>query len=91
MSGPSTVSFRESTNEIRIDLQSLGSHTRVMNCRQEETQLPRDPEDRTVSRDPHEILEKMLDKTLADSFPASDPPSTIPNPSDDSLEPRNAE
>jgi len=24
--------------------------------------------------------EKMLDKTLADSFPTSDPPSTIPNP-----------
>jgi hypothetical protein len=24
--------------------------------------------------------ERMLDKTLADSFPTSDPPSTIPNP-----------
>jgi len=22
----------------------------------------------------------MMDKTLADSYPASDPPSTIPNP-----------
>jgi hypothetical protein len=28
--------------------------------------------------------EKMLDKTLADSFPTSDPPSTIPNPGDGS-------
>ena len=27
-----------------------------------------------------ECEEKSLDKTLADSFPASDPPSTIPNP-----------
>ncbi len=26
--------------------------------------------------------EKTLDKTLADSFPTSDPPSTIPNPGD---------
>ena len=26
--------------------------------------------------------EKMLDKTLADSFPTSDPPSTIPDPGD---------
>jgi hypothetical protein len=27
------------------------------------------------------IREETLDKTLADSFPSSDPPSTIPNPS----------
>jgi hypothetical protein len=26
------------------------------------------------------IREAALDETLADSFPASDPPSTIPNP-----------
>jgi len=26
--------------------------------------------------------EESLDKTLEDSFPASDPPSTIPNPDD---------
>jgi len=25
----------------------------------------------------------MLDKTLADSFPTSDPPSTIPDPEED--------
>jgi hypothetical protein len=29
--------------------------------------------------------EKMLDKTLADSYWTSDPSSTIPNPSEDSL------
>lgn len=27
-----------------------------------------------------ELREKMLDKTLADTFPNSDPPSTNPNP-----------
>lgn len=30
------------------------------------------------------IREAALDKTLADTFPASDPPSTNPNPCDDS-------
>ncbi len=28
----------------------------------------------------------MLDKTIADTFPASDPPSSIPNPTGDSFE-----
>ena len=32
--------------------------------------------------DGRQSAEKMLDKTLADSFPTSDPPSTIPNPGD---------
>jgi hypothetical protein len=41
---------------------------------------PRDPEDRPA-RNPRELKEKMEDKTLADSFPASDPPSSIPDPS----------
>jgi hemerythrin-like domain-containing protein len=41
----------------------------------------RDPEDRTVNGDdPSQVREKMLDKTIADSFPASDPPSTEPAP-----------
>lgn len=30
------------------------------------------------------IREAALDKTIADSFPASDPPSTVPNPDDHS-------
>ena len=47
--------------------------------------LQRDPEDRSVAADGDELREKMMDKTLADSYPASDPPSTIPNPSEDSL------
>jgi len=42
----------------------------------------RDPEDRHVETH-MEIRDKMLDKTLADSFPTSDPPSTIPDPEED--------
>jgi hypothetical protein len=46
----------------------------------------RDPEDRRVpAMDEAAVREKMLDKTLADSYPASDPPSTLPNPSVDSM------
>jgi hypothetical protein len=42
---------------------------------------PRDPEDSPTPRnDEHAQREKHLDKTLADSFPTSDPPSTIPDP-----------
>jgi len=40
----------------------------------------RDPEDRPVHTR-EELREKMLDKTIADSFPTSDPPSTLPDPS----------
>ena len=43
----------------------------------------RDPEDRPVADKPHTLKDKMLDKTLADSFPTSDPPSTIPDPEED--------
>ena len=52
----------------------------------------RDPEERPVSQhDEEEKREKMHDKTLADSFPTSDPPSTIPDPAeDDSLDHRKA-
>jgi hypothetical protein len=47
---------------------------------------PRDPEDRIVDPgDPQAKREKMLDKTIADSFPASDPPSSLPNPIEDSF------
>jgi len=53
---------------------------------------PHDPEHSGSQRDPEERLvadgqparDKGLDKTLADSFPTSDPPSTIPNPHMDS-------
>ena len=43
---------------------------------------PRDPEDRPAG-DPASCREKMFDKTVADSFPASDPPSSRPDPEAD--------
>ena len=46
----------------------------------------RDPEDRHA--DPEDEAgkrEKMFDKTIADSFPASDPPSSRPDPGEDSF------
>jgi hypothetical protein len=48
----------------------------------EECGSRRDPEERPAE-DITELKEKALDKTLADSFPTSDPPSTIPDPSED--------
>lgn len=46
----------------------------------------RDPEDRFIDEDNiFERKEKMLDKTVADTFPASDPPSSIPDPDEDSF------
>jgi len=52
--------------------------------RQEHPGSRRDPEERPVDQqDKAEVREKMLDKTLADSFPTSDPPSSIPDPSED--------
>jgi hypothetical protein len=47
-------------------------------------QHPRDPEDRRIDRASEEHKrEKAHDKTLADSFPTSDPPSSIPDPSEE--------
>jgi hypothetical protein len=46
----------------------------------------RDPEDRPVDpADTRGVRDKMLDKTIADSFPASDPPSSRPDPEEDSF------
>lgn len=45
---------------------------------------PRDPEDRPVREGSvRAIKEKNLDKTIADSFPTSDPPSSIPDPAEE--------
>lgn len=38
---------------------------------------------RPTQNDKSEAREHGLDKTIADSFPSSDPPSTIPNPNED--------
>jgi len=42
----------------------------------------RDPEERPTTHEEGD-REKSFDKTLADSFPTSDPPSSIPDPSGD--------
>jgi len=42
----------------------------------------RDPEERPTKHEAGD-REKSFDKTLADSFPTSDPPSSIPDPSGD--------
>jgi hypothetical protein len=50
------------------------------------TEDTRDPEDREIDeRNPAEKKEKMMDKTVADTFPASDPPSSLPDPDEDSF------
>lgn len=43
------------------------------------------PDHQHTPDEERKIREAALDETLADSFPASDPPSTIPNPDDDDL------
>lgn len=49
-------------------------------------ETPRDPEDRRIDESNlHERKDKMMDKTLADTFPASDPPSSLPDPDEDSF------
>jgi hypothetical protein len=49
-------------------------------------QVARDPEDRRIDENnAEEKKDKMMDKTIADTFPASDPPSSIPDPDDDSF------
>jgi hypothetical protein len=50
------------------------------------TEGARDPEDRRIDEtNPRERKDKMLDKTIADTFPASDPPSSLPDPDEDSF------
>ena len=50
----------------------------------EEPGSRRDPEERPADDD-RQVREKAHDKPLADSFPTSDPPSTIPDPSGDQV------
>lgn len=45
------------------------------------------PRDNNIStKEEKRLREMMLDKTLADSFPASDPPSSNPNPYPEDME-----
>ena len=49
-------------------------------------EITRDPEDRRIDESNScEKKEKMMDTTIADTFPASDPPSSLPDPDDDSF------
>jgi hypothetical protein len=43
------------------------------------------PEHRHTPEEERRIREAALDETLAGTFPASDPPSSIPNPEEDAL------
>jgi hypothetical protein len=42
-----------------------------------------DPKGAEEPRPPTQEEEESLDKTIEDSFPASDPPSSIPDPDED--------
>jgi hypothetical protein len=42
-----------------------------------------DEEQRNPKQNDEDTPEKNLDKTIADSFPASDPPSSIPDPEEE--------
>jgi hypothetical protein len=44
-----------------------------------------EPDHHHTPEEERRIREAALDETLADTFPASDPPSTIPNPDDDQV------
>lgn len=65
--------FDEFMTDMRLLLESVSDRRR-------------DPEDRAINAgNISEARDKMFDKTLADSFPASSPPSTLPNPTEDSF------
>jgi hypothetical protein len=44
-----------------------------------------EPEHHHTPEEERRIREAALDETIAETFPASDPPSTIPNPDDDEV------
>ena len=49
----------------------------------ETKRVPHDPKQSEQEKSREEIKEENFDKTLADSFPASDPPSTLPDPDEE--------
>ena len=44
-----------------------------------------DPDHNHTPEEERRIREAALDETIEDTFPASDPPSTIPNPDNDDV------
>jgi len=74
-------------NQLRIVLVHPEQTCRVELAMLNQLDIARDPEDRVIDEhNERDVREKMLDKTIADTFPASDPPSSIPDPDDDSFE-----
>jgi hypothetical protein len=49
------------------------------------------PDHHHTPEEERRIREAGLDETIADTFPASDPPSSIPNPDDDEVVPERQE
>jgi hypothetical protein len=43
------------------------------------------PDHHHTPEEERKIRDAALDQTIADTFPASDPPSTIPNPDEDEV------
>ncbi len=73
---------KKKTSQPSAEIKPEACNTASDDVCPEETK--RDPEDREVHRARiRDLREKMMDKTLADSFPSSDPPSSIPNPGED--------
>ena len=46
---------------------------------------PSTRDDKPPPKTKDEAVDRELDEALEETFPASDPPSTLPNPDDDSL------
>jgi len=64
----------------------IGRSTEERFMRMKSNSDQRDPEDRKINEgNLEERKDKMMDKTVADTFPASDPPSSLPDPDDDSF------
>jgi hypothetical protein len=66
----------------RSALAEAGAHNTVTNAKR--TMAPQQTEHHHTPEEERRIREAALDKTIADSFPASDPPSSDPNPDDHS-------
>lgn len=72
---------------MRLD---MGGKPQISANEPEHNGSRRDPEERSVE-DQSEARDRNMDKTLADSFPTSDPPSSIPDPEGDDSLPETAE
>ena len=51
--------------------------------KEEPKKAPQIPEKKVPHQPERDVNEETYDKTIEDSFPASDPPSSIPDPEED--------